>query len=247
MNIKKFLKVISSLFLTAKADKVTTAVVNSGDNVKFTDAVRAVYSKEVEFKALPVMRFRQFADVKTELGVTPGLTISMLTYDNLKLGGSLTEMTAMVAQNLSGSTKQITVSEFGNAVAVTELLIQSSFDDIMASATTLLSRDYALVMDCSLRDCALTGTNRVYASKKDGTKITQRIDLVDECVLQVATIKDAVEILSTNNAPKHSGTNWICLIHPHQSRTLRDDKAWINASNYGAPTQLFTGRFCLCA
>ena len=27
----------------------------------------------------------------------------------------------------------------------------------------------------------------------------------------------------------------------HQSRDLRDDPAWINASNYGAPTQLFTG------
>ena len=27
----------------------------------------------------------------------------------------------------------------------------------------------------------------------------------------------------------------------HQSRTLRDDPAWIEASKYGAPTQLFTG------
>ena len=27
----------------------------------------------------------------------------------------------------------------------------------------------------------------------------------------------------------------------HQSRTLRDDPAWINASTYGAPEQLFSG------
>ena len=27
----------------------------------------------------------------------------------------------------------------------------------------------------------------------------------------------------------------------HQSRSLRDDPAWINSSDYGAPEQFFTG------
>lgn len=243
MNIKKsrnrtgFFPVIR-----AHADQLTTAVVNGSGNVKFSDAVRTVYSKEIEFKALPNMRFYQFATVKTELGVEPGLTISMLTYDNLTLGGALTEGTNMTTQALSGSTKQITVQEYGNAVAVSELLIQSSFDDIMASATTLLGRDYALVLDCELRDCALSGTNVVYAAKSDGTKITARSDLDTTCTLKVSTIKDAIEILATNNAPKAvGGAYWICFVHPHQSRGLRDDAAWINSSNYGAPEQLFTG------
>ena len=233
--------VFSSFSMKAHAAKVTTAVVNGGDNVKFTDAVRTVYSKEIEFKALPNMRFLQFATVKTELGVEPGLTISMLTYDNLVLGGALTEMTKLETQALSGSTKQITVSEYGNAVAVSELLVQSSFDDIMASATTLLGRDYAMVVDCELRDVALSGTNRVYAS--DGNnKITSRANLTANSTMKVSTVKDAIEILSTNNAPKAAGgAYWICFVHPHQSRGLRDDSAWINASNYGAPEQLFTG------
>ena len=233
--------VFNSFAMRAYAAKVTTAVVNGGDNAKFTDAVRTVYSKEIEFKALPNMRFLQFATVKTELGVEPGLTISMLTYDNLVLGGALTEMTKLETQALSGSTKQITVSEYGNAVAVSELLVQSSFDDIMASATTLLGRDYAMVVDCELRDVALSGTNRVYAA--DGTtKVTSREGLKATCIMKVSTIKDAIEILSTNNAPKAAGgAYWICFVHPHQSRGLRDDSAWINASNYGAPEQLFTG------
>lgn len=239
---KRMLKSVFSAFaMKAHAAKVTTAVVNGGDNVKFTDAVRTVYSKEIEFKALPNMRFLQFATVKTELGVEPGLTISMLTYDNLTLGGALTEMTSLQTQALSGSTKQITVTEYGNAVAVSELLIQSSFDDIMASATTLLGRDYAMVVDCELRDVALSGTNVVYASK--GTeKVTSRANITAECTMKVSTIKDGIEILSTNNAPKAAGgAYWICFVHPHQSRGLRDDSAWINASNYGAPEQLFTG------
>lgn len=244
MNKKaKIMSIVPGMYVRVHADgKVTTAVTNSGNYVQMSDAVRAVYSKEVEFKALPNMRFYQFATVKTELGVEPGLTISMLTYDNLTLGGALTEGTDMVTQAMSGSTKQITVHEYGNAVSVSELLIQSSFDDIMASATTLLGRDYAMVLDCELRDAALTGTNVVYAAKGDGTRVTARADLDATCTMKVSTVKDAIEILATNNAPKAvGGTYWICFVHPHQSRGLRDDPAWINASNYGAPEQLFTG------
>lgn len=239
--MKKVLRLISRVLSMTAFAQVTTAVVDGGTATKFTDGVRMVYSKEIEFKALPNMRFFQFATVKTELGVEPGLTISMLTYDNLALGGALTENTDMTTQALSGSTKQITVSEYGNAVSVSELLVQSSFDDIMASTTTLLGRDYSMVVDCELRDAALSGTNIVFASKGDGTAVTARADLDATCILKVSTIKDAIEILATNNAPKYANTNWICFVHPHQSRTLRDDSAWINASNYGAPEQLFTG------
>lgn len=236
-------KMIFAKFVQKAYADTTVATQIGADNggTLFSDGVRMVYSKEIEFKALPIMRFSQFATQKTELGVEPGLTISMLTYDNLKLGGSLNEMQKMTTQSLSGSMKQITVSEHGNAVSNSELLIQSSFDDVMATSTTLLARDYALVMDCELRDTALSGTNVVYAKKSDGTVVEAREDLDSTCTLKVSTIKDAIEILATNNAPKYQNLYWICFVHPHQSRGLRDDSAWINASNYGAPEQLFTG------
>ena len=229
------------MFVAKAQSQMATAVATGGTNVKMDHAVRTVYAKEIEFKALPNMRFYQFATIKTELGKTPGLTIQMLTYDNLKLGKQLTEGTRMTTQALSQSMKSITVHEHGNAVAVSELLLQSSFDDVMASATTLLGRDYALVVDTKLRDTALSGTNVVYGRKKDGSKVSNRQSLTEECVLSVATIKDAVEILATNNANKYQGQDWICFVHPHQSRSLRDDAHWIQASHYGAPTQLFTG------
>lgn len=234
-------ELIFASFMKKAYAEVTTAVATDSPAQKFTDGVRMVYSREIEFKALPLMRFSQFATVKTELGVEPGLTISMLTYNNLALGGKLTELKNMTTQALSGSMKQITVSEHGNAVANSELLIQSSFDDIMATTTTLLSRDYAMVMDCELRDTALSGTNVVFASKADGTKVTERAGLDATCGMKVSTVKDAIEILATNNAPKYNNMHWICFVHPHQSRVLRDDSAWINASHYGAPEQLFNG------
>ena len=237
MKKSQVMNFLSVMAVKAYAD--TTVATQQGatnGGTLFSDGTRLVYSREIEFKALPIMRFSQFATQKTELGVEPGLTISMLTYDNLKLGGALQEMQNMSTQALSGSMKQITVQEHGNAVSNSELLIQSSFDDIMATTTTLLGRDYALVMDCELRDVALSGTNIVYAGGKASREAITEADK-----LQVSTIKDAIEVLATNNAPKYQNLYWICFVHPHQSRDLRDDSAWINASNYGAPEQLFTG------
>lgn len=195
-----------------------------------------VWSKEVAFKAMPNLRFFQFADVQDDLTKEAGETIQMLTYNNLKQGGKLTENVDMTTQAITGSLKEVKVTEYGNAVAVTEKLLRTSYDDTMARVSTLLGRDYALVLDCELRDVALTGTNVVYADK-----VVNRAGLASTNTLKVSTIKDAVEILSTNNAPKVGGANWVCFVHPHQSRGLRDDNAWINASNYGAPDQLFTG------
>ena len=239
MKKSQIMNLLSVLSIKAHAESAVTVATSQGQTnggTLFSDGTRLVYSREIEFKALPIMRFSQFATQKTELGVEPGLTISMLTYDNLKLGGALQEMQNMSTQALSGSMKQITVQEHGNAVSNSELLIQSSFDDIMATTTTLLGRDYALVMDCELRDVALSGTNIVYAGGK-----ASRDAITDADKLQVATIKDAIEVLATNNAPKYQNMYWICFVHPHQSRDLRDDSAWINASNYGAPEQLFNG------
>lgn len=237
MKKSQVMKLLSLLAVRAYAD-TTVATQTGADNggTLFSDGTRIVYSKEIQFKALPLMRFSQFAAEKTELGVEPGLTISMLTYDNLKMGGILEEMKDMTTQALSGSMKQLTVQEHGNAVTNSELLIQSSFDDVMATTTTLLGRDYALVMDCELRDVALSGTNIVYGGKK-----TSREALTTGDKMTVSVIKDAIEVLSTNNAPKYNGAFWICFVHPHQSRDLRDDSAWINASNYGNPEQLFNG------
>lgn len=235
--------IMSSMVLRAFA--ATTVVTNDGvtnGGTIFTALTRTVYSKEIEFKALPVLRFAQFATRQTELGTQPGQTISMLTYNNLTRGGALQEMKSMTTQALSGSTRQITVTEYGNAVSVSELSVQTSFDDILAQATTLLGRDYAIVLDCELRDTALTGTNVVYAKKSDGTAVAERKSLDSTCKFKVSAVKDAIEILSTANAPKAvDGTAWVCMLHPHQSRDLRDDSAWVNASNYGAPMQLFTG------
>lgn len=221
----------------------TGTKIDAGTAVQLDNHTRTVYSKEIEFKAMPIMRFLQFAKQKTELGVQPGLAISMMTYNNLRRGGKLQEGIRMKTQGLSSTMKQIVVGERGNAVSVSELALKTSFTNVMADATTLLSRDVALTLDLELRDTVVNGvTNTIYGrDTKDTDKIDSRAAIAKEHSLSTASVKDAVEILATVNAPKFEGSYYVAFVHPHQSRELRDDHAWIEASKYGAPEQLFTG------
>lgn len=218
----------------------TGTVTDDGKADKLTNHVRQVYSKEIMFKAQPVMKFMQFAKIKTELGVQPGLSIQMLTYENIKRGGKLTEGTHIKTNTMSSTMKEIKVYEYGNALSFSELAFRSSFTNLMQDATKLLGNDYAITLDLLLRDVALSAPNVVYAreSHKD-EQVSSRNDLA--CGLTTCTIKDAVEILATNNTPKIEGAYYVCFIHPHQSRMLRDDPNWIDASKYAQPQSLFTG------
>ena len=41
-------------------------------------AIQQIWSKEILFQAMPILRFEQFAVKKTELGVAPGLQINFI-------------------------------------------------------------------------------------------------------------------------------------------------------------------------
>lgn len=216
-----------------------------GETVKAVNLLRPVYSKEIMLNALPVMRFYQFAKVHTELLTTPGTTIKMMTFNNIKRGVALTEGVRMKTQALSTAMKDISVKEYGNAISVTEMALKASFVDLMEQSVIQLARDLAIVIDVLLRDTALkggSGTSTIYGRQTTGAKISARENITkDVNTLTVATIKDGLEILATNNAPRWESDYYICFVHPHQSRTLRDDPAWINISNYAAPTHQFYG------
>ena len=241
----KFYERLFKKAYAVEGDVVNTVTIASsqttddGQALKLDNNIRTVYSKEIAFKALPVMKFMQFAKVKTELGVQPGLTIQMMTYNNLKNGGKLKEGTHIKTQGMSSTLKSITVSEWGNAIGFSELAFRSSFTNLLQDATTLLSRDYATVVDLMLRDVALSGVNVVYARANGEEKVTARENIKKG--LTVCTVKDATELLATNNTPKVEGSYYVGFIHPHQSRELRDDPNWIDASKYAQAQALFTG------
>lgn len=192
-------------------------------------AVLVVYSKDIMFAAQPVLRYAQFATKRSELSKEAGDTITFTKYNNLTQGGELDEDEEMETQKLTASQIPIAVTEWGNAVAVSEKLLRTAFTDTLADGARLLGMDYAVVLDTMLRTAILKTTNIMFGNAK-----ADRLALTSTDKFSSAIIKDAVEVLQTKLARKYKGDAFICFIHPHQARALKDDPDFKNAKDYGA-------------
>ncbi|MEU4534275.1 N4-gp56 family major capsid protein [Streptosporangium sp. NPDC023825] len=139
------------------------------------------------------------------------------------------------------------------AVAVSEFLLNAAFDDVLATASRLLGRNMATYLDESSRDTLLQATSVVYGYNKYtlssqtaispydlGTPAANRAALTGNHHYTTAVVKDITETLATKNVPR-LGSNYISFIHPHQSRKLRDDPSWIEASKFAQPGAFQTG------
>lgn len=225
----------------------------AGANNQLTTAIQTIWSKEILFQSMPILRFEQFAVKKTELGVTPGLTINFMRYNNLGAASQLVEGVRMETNALSASQFSITVAEHGYAVSMTELLLNASFDDVMASASRLLGRNMALYLDGSARNTLLQASSVLYGYNKydlttrtalspydHGVAATTRGGLDGTYAFTTAVVKDAVETLATKNVPR-LGETYVAFVDPHQSRKLRDDPEFIEVTKYAAPGNFLLG------
>jgi N4-gp56 family major capsid protein len=200
---------------------------------------------------MPVLRFEQFAVKKTELGIQPGLQINFMRYNNLGDASQLVEGVRMQTVALTASQYSITVAEQGYAVAVSELLLNASFDDVMASASRLLGRNMAKYLDGSARDTLLQASSVIFGYSMpttrtaispydEGTVAANQAGLTGAFMFGVPVVKDAVETLATKNVPR-LGETYVCFIDPHQSRRLRNDPEWIEVTKYAAPGNFMLG------
>lgn len=197
----------------------------------------------------------QFAIKKTELGVQPGLTVNFARYNNLPSAGQLVEGVRMETNALAASMFSITVAEHGLAIAVSELLLNASFDDVMATASRLLGRSMAMYLDGQARDTLLQASSVLYGYDKfnltesartplspydRGAPAANRAGLTGNFDFTAALTKDITETLGTKNVPR-MGDAFISFVHPHQSRRLRDDPEWIEVTKYAQAGQFMVG------
>jgi len=226
----------------------------SGSNSQLSQAIQTIWSKEILFQAMPILRFEQFAVKKTELGVAPGLRVNFLRYRNFAVDPTpLTEGVRMTTNALTAEQIAITVAEHGYAVAVSELLLNASFDDIMASASRLLGRHMAQYLDIQARDTLGAATSAVFGYDRSGFDTSTTFNTYQEGVagesledldgnykLTTGAIKDAALTLASKNIPR-LGETYVQFIHPKQSRDLRSNPEFIEVTKYAAPGNFMLG------
>ena len=238
--------------ITGTGQLASAPTAYSGSNSSLNQAIQTIWSKEILFQAMPILRFEQFAVKKTELGVAPGLRVNFLRYKNFAIDPTpLTEGVRMVASALTAEQIAITVAENGFAVAVSELLLNASFDDIMASASRLLGRHMAQYLDTQARNTlsaatsavfgydrtGVTGVNDWYNEGTAGTKIS---DLTGAFKLSTGAVKDAALTLAGKNIPR-LGETYVMFVDPKQSRDIRSNPEFFEVTKYAAPGNFMLG------
>lgn len=215
---------------------LNSAVASAGDNTALANVILDVYSDEILFQAQPMLRFEQVAVKKTDLQTLPGQRIKFLKYNAITGDSALVEGTTMTTDVLSTATLDISVGERGKALGFTEALLRASVTNVLQDAAVLLGNHYAKSRDSLIRDALLGTGNVLYAKDR-----ANRAALTENDTFDVDIIRDAVETLATNKAPKFGGADYVTFVHPHQAKAIRKDDAWVNAMNYSAPENILNG------
>lgn len=239
--------------ITGSSQLASAPTAYSGSNTQLSQAIQTIWSKEILFQAMPILRFEQFAVKKTELGVAPGLRVNFLRYKNFAVDPTpLTEGVRMTTNSLTAEQIAITVAEHGYATAVSELLLNASFDDVMASASRLLGRHMAQYLDLQARNTLSAATSAVFGYDRsgisggaftnydEGDPATSIATVTADHKLTTGAIKDAALTLAGKNIPR-LGETYVQFIHPKQSRDLRSNPEFIEVTKYAAPGNFMLG------
>jgi N4-gp56 family major capsid protein len=157
----------------------------------------------------------------------------------------------MTTNALTAEQIAITVAEHGYAVAVSELLLNASFDDVMASASRLLGRHMAQYLDVQARNTLSAATSAVFGYDRsslqgvndwynEGEKANAISDLDGAYKLSTGAVKDAALTLAGKNIPR-LGETYVMFIHPKQSRDIRSNPEFIEVTKYAAPGNFMLG------
>lgn len=152
----------------------------------------------------------------------------------------LTEGVTPDGRNLTVTTIEAEVKQFGDYVVLSDILDLTSIDPVVVEATKVLGKQAGLTLDTITREILQSGTNVFYASKADGTEVTSRTDLDSTCLLTVDVVKDVAAFLKANNAPKIDGS-YVAIVHPYVAKDIMNDPNWIDAYKYANPDNIYEG------
>jgi len=234
----KFLRNFIQLFAT----QVTTMNTTGND---LSPEMKTYYDKNLLRAAKAKLVHRQFGQ-KRPLPKGSGKTIEFRMFTPLKKALTpLTEGVTPAGNQLDVTALTATIAQYGDFIVLSDLLELTALDPIIVETTSLLGDQAGLTDDTLVRDVLVQGTNVMYAPIWTGSPlaesaITSRAAIDTTAVLTVDLVKQVVAKLRASNVPTIDGY-YIGIIHPYAAYDLMSDPAWVEAANYGAPEQRFTG------
>lgn len=184
-------------------------------------------SAKLRHAAQPLVRFRQFCDVKEAYGKGRDENFNFDKVGNVATaGGTLVETATIPRTNIVIYQGTGTLTEYGNALGYTQKLEQFAKFDITNPLQRALRDDMAKVTDsvaeaqfdlCKIRAVYVTDTTTVTISTDGTATATNSVNLDDYAVKEIC---DYLE--GTMLAPKYDGEYYMSIVSTKACRGLHD-------------------------
>lgn len=201
-------------------------VMNTTSTASLSPEMKTFYDKDLLRNAKPVLVHNQFGQ-KRNIPKNGGKTIEFRKFSPLpKATSPLTEGVTPDGKQLTVTNLTATVGQYGDYIAMTDVLQLTTFDPVLVEANKLLGAQSGETLDSLTANILNAGTNVQYANGK-----LSRTTLADGDVLTVEEIKKAVRTLKNNKAKKINGS-YVAIIHPDVSYDLTNDPKWEAVKEY---------------
>lgn len=201
------------------------------------DALRVIYSAELQYTAAPMMVFDQFAERRNEHRLQHGQSAIWTIYRQMAPTiGALQENVDVDTQQIQDFQVSFGVYEYGNAVGTTEKLdLLSYHGPISGIVRQLLAPQMSRSLDRICRNVAYAGAPKKYAGGR-----ANRAALTAADVATVDLVKQAAHSLRMNKVRQSNG-GYMAVVHPSVLYDLREDPLWEDAGKYSDPSRLASG------
>ena len=188
-------------------------------------------SKELRISLRPIVKFRQFADVKdaAHQGLSKGDTFHWNVYSTVASGGgTLTEGTAIGETNFTITQGTMSINEWGNSLPFTSKLDDLSEQPVKEIIHKVLKIDAAQALDDMIADQIDTTPLRVVptgGTATDSVVLTTNgtATATNNVAMGKDHIKAVVDVMKERNIPSYENDDYFCLAWPTTFRTLKNN------------------------
>lgn len=200
-----------------------------------TQENKKFYDKALLARLLPELVFAKLGQQRS-IPKNNGDTVNFRKFNSLPASTTpLTEGVTPSGSDLSISTVEAAVNQYGDFVTISDKLDLLGIDPVLTETATLLGEQAGLTIDTIVRDEISAGTNVQVAGGKTRASITGADKLT------VEEIQKAVRTLRKSNVKPMSDGCYVFVIDPDCAYDIMNDEKWTDISKYAASTQLLSG------
>lgn len=229
---------------------VVTPFVPGGDDLSTLNKV--FYDTALLDNARDQLIYTQLGK-KLSLPANHGMSMEIRRWKTLGRISKLTEAVIPTGKKLSQVAITITIAQYGDYVAISDLMDNHAIDDAKLGATEELGASAGLTNDLLTRNVLLGGTQILFAdalNKSTGAYVsTPSTEAALQTALATYNVNLTPDVLSkartqlykSAKGMKYSGAYYLAVVHPDVSEDLRRCADWIEAHKYAEPEEIYTG------